>query len=55
MAWRVETPDGKTTLRRGNGTFHEPIAGDGYDPVVTAENNLLAQLADAMAVMVRGR
>ncbi len=55
VAWRVETPDGKTTLRRGNGTFHEPIAGDGYDPVVTAENNLLAQLADAMAVMVRGR
>ena len=55
VAWRVESPDGKTTIRRGNGSFHEPIAGDGYNPVVTAEDNLLAQLADAIAATLRGR
>ena len=54
-AWRLETPDGKATIRRGNAIFHEPIAGDGYGPVVSAENNLLGQLADAMTPMVRGR
>ena len=55
VAWRVESPDGKNTIRRGNGSFHEPITGDGYDPVVTAENGLLAQLADAIAETLRGR
>ena len=55
VAWRVLTPDGASTIRRGNGTFHEPIVGDGYDAVATAENNLLAQLADSMAASVRGR
>ena len=54
VAWRVETPDGKTSLRRGNGIFHAPVVGDGYDPVISAENNLLAQLADAMAATLRG-
>ncbi len=55
VSWRVLTPDGKSTVRRGNGTFHEPIAGDGYAAVVAAENNLLAQLADSMAASLRGR
>ncbi len=55
VAWRVQTPDGATTIRRGNATFHEPVSGDGYGPVVAAENRLLAQLADAMAASLRGR
>ena len=55
VAWRIQTPDGATTIRRGNATFHEQVSGDGYGPVVTAENNLLAQLADAMAASLRGR
>ncbi len=49
VAWRIQTPDGATTLRRGNGMFHEKIVGDGYGAVVAAENSLLAQLADSMA------
>lgn len=55
VSWRVLNSDGSSTIRRGNGAFHEPIVGDGYGAVVTAENNLLAQLADAMAGSLRGR
>ena len=55
VAWRILTPDGTSTIRRGNGLYHEPIVGDGYGPVVTAENNLLAQLADAMAASLHHR
>ena len=54
VAWRILTPDGTQTIRRGNGTFHAPVNGDGYGPVVTAEDDLLAQLADSMAVSLRG-
>ncbi len=55
VSWRVLNSDGSSTIRRGNGAFHEPIVGDGYDAVVTAENNLLAQLADSMAGSLRER
>lgn len=55
VAWRIQTPDGSTTVRRGNGSFHERVVGDGYAAVVAAENQLLAQLADAIAVSLRGR
>ena len=55
VAWRIMTPDGATILRRGNAALHEPIHGDGYGPVVAAENSLLARLADAMAGSLHGR
>lgn len=55
VSWRVLSADGKTSIRRGNGSFHEPIVGDGYAAVVLAENRLLAQLADSMAGSLRGR
>ena len=55
VSWRVLSSDGTTTIRRGNGAFHEQIVGDGYGAVVTAENNLLGQLADSMSASLRGR
>lgn len=55
VSWRVLSPNGKTTIRRGNGSFHESVVGDGYAAVVLAENRLLAQLADSMAASLRGR
>ena len=49
VSWRVLSSDGSSLIRRGNSVFHEPIVGDGFGAVVTAEDHLLAQLADAMA------
>jgi uncharacterized lipoprotein YmbA len=47
--WRVQVPRTGQILRRKNGSFREPIAGDGYAPVVAAESRLVAQLAAAVA------
>ena len=48
VSWRIVEPSGGRTLSRHNGSYQEPIAGDGYDPVVSAESRLLAQLADGI-------
>ncbi len=53
VSWRIIEPSGGRTVSRHNGTYQEPIAGDGYDPVVAAESRLLAQLADDIARSVR--
>ncbi len=47
-SWRIENVSG-STLRRGQGSFHEEINGDGYGPVVAAQSRLLAQCAAAIA------
>ena len=55
VTWRVLDGTGANVVSRHNASFEEPIAGDGYDPVVTAESHLLAKLADAMAASLRRR
>ena len=49
VTWRVLDGTGTNVVSRHNASFEEPIVGDGYDPVVTAESHLLTKLADAMA------
>jgi uncharacterized lipoprotein YmbA len=51
-SWRIENENGET-LSRNSGTFHEPINGDGYAAVVSAESRLLAQCAAAVAAALR--
>lgn len=53
VTWRVLDGTGENVLSRHNASLQEPINGDGYDPVVTAESRLLARLADAMAASLR--
>jgi uncharacterized lipoprotein YmbA len=47
--WRIQAPETNAIVHRQNGSFRARIAGDGYEPVVAAESQLLAQLADAVA------
>ncbi len=49
VEWRVQAPAGGQIIHRQNGSFREPIVGDGYAPVVAAESRLVAQLAAAVA------
>ena len=49
VSWLVEEPASRQILSRHKASFHEPIQGDGYGPVVAAESELLDQLAEAMA------
>ncbi len=49
VGWRVQSPGSNQIIHRQNGSFRERIAGDGYAPVVAAESQLVAQLADAVA------
>ena len=53
VSWRIVGPSGERTLSRHNGNYQEPVAGDGYDAVVTAEDRLLAQLADGIVQSLR--
>ncbi len=54
LSWRIETGGGQT-ISRHNGSFREPIIGDGFKPLVAAESRLLAQCAHAIATSLRGR
>ena len=47
-SWRVLDPDGGRVISRHNGSYQEAVSGDGYDPVVAAESQLLSQLADGI-------
>ena len=53
VSWLVEDPESRQILSRHKASFHTPIQGDGYGPVVAAESQLLDQLAGAMARSVR--
>ncbi len=55
LSWRIQEGAGGQTISRHNGTFREPIIGDGYGPLVKAESRLLEQCAHAIASSVRGR
>ena len=54
-SWRIVDPDGGRVISRHNGSYQEPISGNGYDSVVAAESRLLAQLADGIAQSLRRR
>ncbi len=49
VSWRFEAPETRRVLRRENGSFHEKIIGDGYEPVVAAESRLVEQLAEVIS------
>ncbi len=55
VSWRVQAGTGGQTISRHNGTFREPIIGDGYGPLVKAQSRLLEQCAQAIAPSLRGR
>lgn len=55
VSWRVVEPSSGRTISRHNGSYSEPIAGDGYDAVVKAESGLVGQLADGIVRSLRGR
>ena len=55
LSWRIQEGAGGQTISRHNGTFREPIIGDGYGPLVKAESRLLEQCAQAIATSLRGR
>ncbi len=48
-AWRVEDAATRQVLRNASGSFHSPIHGDGYAAVVTAESDLVEQLAASIS------
>lgn len=52
-SWRVQNPASRRTLRRQSVSLREPVVGDGYDAVVTAESRLVARLADEIARSLR--
>ncbi|MDQ6809937.1 MAG: PqiC family protein [Verrucomicrobiota bacterium] len=52
VSWRIQTRGGAAGARR-NGSFHEPIHGDGYAAVVAAESRLLEQCAAEIARSLR--
>ncbi len=52
VSWRIEDAGG-SALSHGNGSFHEPIHGDGYAAVVAAESRLLSQCAAAITRSLR--
>lgn len=53
VSWRIQNGASRTTLSRHTRSFREPIAGDGYNAVVTAESRLLEQCAEAIAQTLR--
>ena len=53
VSWLVEEPASRQILSRHKASFHAPVQGDGYGPVVAAESQLLDQLAGAVARSVR--
>lgn len=54
-SWRIVDASGTRTISRHNGSYQEAVNGNGYDPVVTAESRLLAQLADGIVASLPGR
>lgn len=54
LSWRIQDGAGRT-ISRHNGTFREPIIGDGYGPLVAAQSRLLEQCAQAISTALRGR
>lgn len=48
VSWRIQTRAGSSGVRR-NGSYREPIHGDGYAAVVAAESRLLDQCASDIA------
>ncbi len=48
-AWRVENAETRQVLRNGGASYHAPINGDGYAPVVAAESDLVEQLAASIS------
>ncbi len=49
VSWLVEEPASRQILSRHKASFREPVQGDGYEPLVAAESQLLDQLAGAIA------
>lgn len=53
LSWRIQSGASGPALSRQSATFHQPIMGDGYGPLVTAESRLLEQCAAAIAQSLR--
>jgi hypothetical protein len=53
LTWRIQSGASGETISRHNGSFREPIIGDGYAPLVAAESRLLEQAAGAIARSLR--
>lgn len=53
LSWRIQSGASGATISRQSGSFREPIIGDGYGPLVTAESRLLEQAAAAIAKSLR--
>ena len=49
LSWRIESGASGETISRHNGNFREPMIGDGYAALVSAESRLLEQCAAAIA------
>lgn len=52
LSWKIQGASGGV-ISRHSGNFHEPINGDGYEPLVAAQSRLLAQCAHAIAASLR--
>lgn len=53
LSWRIQDGTSGEALSRHGAVFREPIVGDGYGPLVTAESRLLTQCAAAIAESLR--
>ncbi|MEO8043786.1 MAG: PqiC family protein [Spartobacteria bacterium] len=53
LSWRIRDGASGASLSRHSASFREPIIGDGYDSLVTAESRLLGQAAAAIAQSLR--
>ncbi len=53
-SWTIE--DGRShVLKRGSGTFREPVTKDGYEGIVAAQSRLLTQLSEVLAAQFPAR
>ncbi|MEP6808944.1 MAG: PqiC family protein [Chthoniobacterales bacterium] len=55
LSWRIQSGASGQAISRHSGSYHEPIVGDGYGPLVEAESRLLEQAARAVASSLSGR
>ena len=53
LSWRIQSGASGETISRHSGSFHQPIIGDGYGPLVEAESGLLEEAAAAIAKTLR--
>ncbi len=53
LSWRIQSGASGETISRHSDSFHQPIIGDGYGPLVEAESRLLEQVATAIAKSLR--